>query len=212
MLDSNVGTSRSRLQLVARHRAGEQVARLLDRRERVGVGRVDVAAVLGVDVGDDRDLVAQVVEDDEHVAEHQRHVGQPELVRVRLAERLDRAHQVVAEVADGAAGERRHVGERRLAVARDLLGGDRVRIALVAQRPAHDLARAQPDEAVAPDPLALLGGLQQERRVLAGCSPRSFRNAETGVSQSSMKRLRSAMTLCSRASSRTSSSDGSTRS
>src|SRR5436190_8557286 len=42
--------------------------------------------------------------------------------------------------------------------------------------------------------------------------PRSFRNAETGVSQSSMKRLRSGMTLCSRASSRTSSSEGSTRS
>src|SRR3954454_1629969 len=45
-----------------------------------------------------------------------------------------------------------------------------------------------------------------------GLRPRSFRNAETGVSQSSRKRLRSAMTLCSRASSRTSSSDGSTRS
>src|SRR3954454_905894 len=43
-----------------------------------------------------------------------------------------------------------------------------------------------------------------------GLCPRSFRNAETGVSQSSMKRLRSAITLCSRASSRTSSSDGST--
>src|SRR5262245_61715410 len=46
----------------------------------------------------------------------------------------------------------------------------------------------------------------------SGCLPRSLRNAETGVSQSSMKRLRSAMTLCSRASERTSSSEGSTRS
>src|SRR3954454_3726172 len=45
-----------------------------------------------------------------------------------------------------------------------------------------------------------------------GLRPRSLRNADTGVSQSSRKRLRSGMTLCSRASSRTSSSDGSTRS
>jgi hypothetical protein len=56
--------------------------------------------------------------------------------------------------------------ERGLAVARDLLGGDRVRIALVAQRPADDLARPQPQEAVAPHALALLGGLQQECREL----------------------------------------------
>ena len=60
----------------------------------------------------------EVVEDDEHVGEHQRHVRQPEHVGVRLAERLDGADEVVAEVADRAAGERRQVGQRRLAVAR----------------------------------------------------------------------------------------------
>ena len=62
----------------------------------------------------------EVVEDDEHVGEHQRHVRQPEHVRVRVAERLDGADEVVAEVADRAAGERREVGQRRLAVAADL--------------------------------------------------------------------------------------------
>ena len=60
----------------------------------------------------------EVVEDDEHVGEHQRHVGQPERVGVGLAERLDGAHEVVAEEADRAAGERRQVGQRRLARAR----------------------------------------------------------------------------------------------
>ena len=75
----------------------------------------------------------EVVEDDEHVGEHQRHVGQAEHVRVGLAERLDGAHEVVAEEADRAAGERRPVGERRLAVLGDLGGGDRVGVAAVAE-------------------------------------------------------------------------------
>src|SRR5439155_10515143 len=43
-----------------------------------------------------------------------------------------------------------------------------------------------------------------------GSVPRSFRNAETGVSRSSMNVWRSGTRLCSRASARTSSSDGST--
>ena len=106
----------------------------------------------------------EVVERDQHVGEHQRHVGQAEHVGVRLAERLDRAHAVVAEEADRAAGERRAVGERRLAVLGDLGGGDRVRVAAVGEAPAHDLARLDADERPAPDALALLGRLEQERR------------------------------------------------
>ena len=105
----------------------------------------------------------EVVEHDEHVGQHQRHVRQADGVGVGLAERLDGAHQVVGEEAHGAARERWRVGERRLAEGADLLFGQRVRVAAVAQRPAHDLARAHPDEAEAPDALALLGGLQQER-------------------------------------------------
>src|SRR5258706_4296824 len=44
----------------------------------------------------------------------------------------------------------------------------------------------------------------------SGSLPRSFRKAETGVSRSSMKVWRSGTRLCSRASARTSSSEGST--
>ncbi len=51
----------------------------------------------------------EVIEDHQHVGQHQRHVRQPEQVGVRLAERLDGAHEVVAEEADRAAGERRRV-------------------------------------------------------------------------------------------------------
>ena len=42
------------------------------------VGGLEVGAVLGVDVDEDRDRVLEVVEDHEHVGEHQRHVRQPE--------------------------------------------------------------------------------------------------------------------------------------
>jgi hypothetical protein len=107
-----------------------------------------------------------VVEDHEHVGEHQRHVRQADGVGVGLAERLDGAHEVVAEEAHRSAGERRRVGERGLAERTDLLLGQRVWVAAVAQRPAHDLARAHADEAEAPDALALLGRLQQEGREL----------------------------------------------
>ena len=92
--------------------------------------------------------------------------GSPSDVRVRVAQRLDGAHEVVAEEPDRTARERRAVGQRRLRVALDLRLGDRVRVAAVAQRPAQHLARAHADERVAAHPLALLGGLQQERRGL----------------------------------------------
>ncbi len=75
----------------------------------------------------------EVVEDDERVAQHQGHVGQAERVGVRRAERLDRADEVIAEEADGPAGERRQPGERSLTVALDGFGGHGVRIALVAE-------------------------------------------------------------------------------
>ena len=93
--------------------------------------------------------------------------GSPSGSGLGVAERLDRAHEVVAEEAHRAAGERRRVGHRRLVEAGDALGRERVGIAAVGQRPAQHRARAEADERPAPDALALLGGLEQERR-LAG--------------------------------------------
>ncbi len=193
------------------HRTGarEQAPRLGDRPVGVLVGRVEIA-VVGVDVDQHRDReVAQVVEDHQHVGEHQRHVGQADRSGVGLAERLHRAHEVVAEVAHRAAGERRHLGERRLAERAHLGGGQRVGVAPVAQRPAHHLARAHADEAEAPTRWPC-SALSSRNAGNSGSRPRSFRNALTGVSRSSMKVWRRATRLCSRASTRTSSSDGST--
>ena len=51
-----------------------------------------------------------MVEGDDQLADHQRQVGQPERVGVGIGERLDRADEVVAEQADGTAGERELIG------------------------------------------------------------------------------------------------------
>ena len=108
--------------------------------------------------------MAQVVEREDDVGQHQRHVREPDRVRVGLGQPLDGAHAVVAEEADRAARERRQAVHRRLAVARHLGGGERVRVAAVGQAPADDAARLVADERPAADALPLLGGLQQERR------------------------------------------------
>ena len=161
MLEAKVGRAREGVGAIAGTGPASRRRAFCDRGQRVGVGILDLA-VVGVHVDEDRDRVLEVVEDHEHVGEHQRHVRQPDGVGVGIAQRLDRAHEVVGEEAHRAAGERRRLGERRLAEGGDLRGGQRVGVAVVAQRPAHDLARAHADEAEAPDALALLGGLQQE--------------------------------------------------
>ncbi len=161
MFGSNVGSSR-----IPGRRAGRgsgpasrsRTSAMRSRAAGLSPGLVDVG------VGQDRDRVLEVVERHQHVGEHQRHVRQAEHVRVGLAERLDGAHAVEAEEAHRAAGERRQAGRRRLAVARDLGGGDRVRIAAVGEAPAQHAARLVADERPAPDALALLGRLEQERR------------------------------------------------
>ena len=123
--------------------------------------------VVEVGVGEDRDRVAQVVEGDDHVGEHQRHVRQAEHVRIRLWQALDGAHAVEAEEADGAAGERRQAGDLGLAVLGDRVAGDRVRVPPSSRLQRMTLLRAPADERPAADLLALLGGLQQERGAVA---------------------------------------------
>ncbi len=144
-------------------RLGPGAGHAARRRDRPGERRADLVDHRRVPHRDDGDRVLEVVEGDERVGEHERHVGQAHRVGVGRAERLDRAHEVVAEVADRAAGERRQVRVAGQARAPDLLGGERVRVAGVAERPAQHVAGPEADERPAPDPLALLGGLQQER-------------------------------------------------
>ena len=149
--------------------------------------------LVDVGVGEDRDRVLEVVEGDDHVGEHQRHVGQPERVGVGSGSALDGAHAVVAEEADRAARERGRLRRRRLAVARDLGRRERVGVAAVGERPAQHAARLVADERPAPDALALLGRLEQERRARSRAASGT---RETGVSQSSMNVSQTGTRLC----------------
>ena len=132
-----------------RDRPGQPPANLGDRLLGARVRGVEI--VVAVDVRDHRDRVLEVIERDQRVGQHQREVGQPDRIRVGRAERLNRADQVVGEQAHRATGERRQVGQGRDPQAAELGLGERVRIALVAERPAQHLARAKADERVAPD-------------------------------------------------------------
>ena len=89
-----------------------ELADLADRSRGLGVCALDVGLALRggcglqIGVGDDRDRVLEVIEDDERVGEHQRHVRQLQGIRAGgIAERLHRAHQVIAEEADRATDE-----------------------------------------------------------------------------------------------------------
>ena len=88
MFDSNVGRSRSAgagTSAGVRRGTGPASAPRTSAIVARGllVGALDVGLGLEVGVGDDRDRVLEMVEDDERVGEHQRHVGQTERIRVR---------------------------------------------------------------------------------------------------------------------------------
>ncbi len=93
----------------ARDRTGQHAAHLGDRARGRLVRALDVG--LGVEIGvcEDRDHVLEMVEHDQRVGQHQRHVGQPDRIGPGISERLHRAHEVVAEEAHRAAREGRRV-------------------------------------------------------------------------------------------------------
>ena len=203
-LEGHVGRLGRRLD--RRDRLPEPLPHLADRLHGARVGLLD-PAVLDEGVGDQRHLVALVVEGHQHVGDHQRHVGEADRVGVRLAERLDGADQVVAEEADGAAGER-----RQLLRLRDLETGEVVRHRRVGVGGLGDPVRRRlPSPTPAPTRRPTRRACPSLQRRIdrgrkprkdqrpsrpcsadssrkAGPSPRSLRKALTGVSQSSMKR------------------------
>ena len=150
-----------RLRLRPRQRAGEPLAHLADRVARTLVRGL---VLVDVGVGQDRHRVLEMVEGDDDVGQHERHVRQPDRIRVDVRQALDGPHAVVAEEADRAAREGDRLLGRSLAEARDLGRRERVRVAALGQRPAQHLARLVADERPAADALALLGRLEQERR------------------------------------------------
>ena len=158
-LERRAGHVRTELRLRARNARGRgeegQPRDLADRAAR-GSG-APAARPRRAGAGEDRDRVAEVVERDDHVRQHQRHVRAARPVRVRSAgARPPRA--VVA----GEPDERRRRRDRGLPSIRAwrcretsgaASGMDRCR----RPAPARDLARLVADERPAADALALLG-------------------------------------------------------
>ena len=142
------------------------------------VGAVHVAPV-DERVGDDGDGVLEVVEHQHGVGQQERHLRQAEVVGRSVRERLEPPHEVVAEVADEAAGERRQIGGHAAGgrpVAAHEVGDGRERVVVLhAQAVAVLLHREAPvlvgdqgagadaQEREAAHVLPLLRALQQER-------------------------------------------------
>ena len=141
------------------------------------VGAVHVAPV-DERVGDDGDGVLEVVEHEHRVGQQERHLRQAEVVRRRVRQRLEPPHEVVAEVADEAAGERRQgcrlAARRRPVAAHEVGDGGEGVVVLDAQPVAVLLHREAPvlvgdegagadaEEREAAQVLALLGALEEE--------------------------------------------------
>ena len=90
-----------------RLRRAKLVDNEVDGLDRLLVGRGDVGALLDVGVADDLDRVEDVVEKNDRVEEHEAHIRQAERTLRPVRQILDVAHDVVGEVADGSADERR---------------------------------------------------------------------------------------------------------
>ena len=102
--------------------------RLVDRRLGDAVAAFQVRAI-GVERGDRRDRVGQVVEHDHEVGFDERGRGRPDRVALRQRDgRLEDRNRVVGERPDAAAGEARHALGRRDAAARDELANRLERI------------------------------------------------------------------------------------
>src|SRR3984957_3989285 len=88
-----------------RHGTGQACAHFSDRALRGLASQLRIRLRVQLGVSDNRDRVLEMIERDQRIGQHQRHVRQTERIRVRLAERLDGAHQVIAEEAHGTSRE-----------------------------------------------------------------------------------------------------------
>ena len=158
-----------------------------------------------------------------HVTGHRQHrVGHAEVVGRHVGQALDLAHDVVAEVADDAAVERRELGDasapgRRASSASSAAsaprsvgtpgGGVPVELDPLTVRDQRERGVATEEREPAP-PLGVLDRLEQEGRRIGSAAPASFTNAETGVSRSASTSRHTGTTVWSRASATNSSRDG----
>ncbi len=139
---------------------------LLDPPGRLPVGGFDIA--VEAEVADDLDVVLQVVEDQQRVREQENGLGHTEYVVLRLGHpRLEVAHNLVSQVAHGAACKPRQSFDRHELEAPQLGFDLDQRVAAhaiaadTAATPQHAI-RLRADEAVARQSLASLHALEQE--------------------------------------------------
>ena len=167
-------------------------------RASAGVEEPAQLGVVGLrrylDVRDDRGAIVQIVQHQQRVGHHHDGVGQVAVVRRRVGQRLDGAHDVVAEESDRAAGEPRQ--PRHHPPADGAAGAARCSSGAMSPRPrasprrrpagaraaavAEHFARIGREEGVPGPALAALERLEQEA-VRPRCS---LAKAETGVSPS----------------------------
>ena len=125
--------------------------------------------------GDDMNLMAQMIESQQAIEEHQHAIGQRQIVLGVLADFFQLANGVVGEIADGASGERWQArkGRRTMLagatpsrwVERCPCGCSRALAALqhdILATGSHLQVRTRSQERVAADLLSALDGFQQE--------------------------------------------------
>ena len=157
-------------------RSAEVFQDALNPRRGCVIGRAGVALVWE-NIRDNSNSAAAVVEDDNRLCDHEKHVGDAEFVFWRSGDGwLEPADAIVAEVAHGAAEERSDRGVGRHAIGRHPFLQFIERIARGLERTVRAAfadgdvfscggecgLRAEAEERVAADLVALLGGLEEE--------------------------------------------------
>ncbi len=133
-----------------------------------------------------------VVEGEHEPANHERHVREAERILVRLTQRLDRAHEVIAEESDRPAVERMRGIELRDVLVPDQLVRERVWVAAIAERPPSVRWGAKPRYEYRPRRPC---SADSSRKAGPSKAARSLRKADTGVSVSSISRSTTGATL-----------------
>jgi hypothetical protein len=130
--------------------------------------------------GDDVNLMAQVIESQHAIEEHQHTIGQGKIVLGVLADSFQLANRVVGDVANGTGGETWQFRERRWMMLPEQLFQDwqHGTLALFARLTTfqqeilptgpHLQVRTRPEERVAADLLAALDGFEQKSVRLIG--------------------------------------------
>jgi hypothetical protein len=146
-------------------------------RAVIGAARALARNIRG---GDDVNLVAQVIEGQQAIEEHQHAIGQGEIVLGMVADSFQLADRVICEIANGACGERRQPSDRRRTMLPEQLFDheQHVALALFAHPSAlqHDIfasgsnlqVRTRAEKRIAANLFAALDGLQQKSVGLIG--------------------------------------------